>query len=41
MQPFITQAMPLTDALLNVIAHLPTKSLSATERDQPYRYPSG
>jgi cytosine/creatinine deaminase len=30
MQPFITQAMPLTDALLNVIAHLPTKSLSAT-----------
>src|SRR5215472_11025228 len=30
MQSFITQAMPLTDALLNVIAHLPTKSLSAT-----------
>ncbi len=30
MQPFITQSMPATDALLNVIAHLPTRSLSAT-----------
>jgi cytosine/creatinine deaminase len=30
MQPFITQSMPVGDALLNVIAHLPTKSLSAT-----------
>ena len=30
MQPFITQSMPTTEALLNVIAHLPTKSLSAT-----------
>ncbi len=30
MQAFITQAMPVTDALLNVIAHLPTRSLSAT-----------
>jgi creatinine deaminase len=30
MQAFITQSMPATDALLNVIAHLPSKSLSAT-----------
>ncbi len=30
MQPFITQSMQVTDALLNVIAHLPTKSLFAT-----------
>jgi len=30
MQPFITQSMQVTDALLNVVAHLPTKSLSAT-----------
>src|SRR5690349_20006578 len=30
MQAFITQSMPATDALLNVIAHLPTQSLSAT-----------
>jgi cytosine/creatinine deaminase len=30
MQPFITQSMAVSDALLNVIAHLPTKSLSAT-----------
>src|SRR3984957_9693129 len=30
MQAFITQSIPVTDALLNVIAHLPTKSLSAT-----------
>ncbi len=30
MPAFIMQAMPVTDALLNVIAHLPTKSLSAT-----------
>lgn len=27
---FITQDTPITDALLNLIAHLPTKSLSAT-----------
>jgi cytosine deaminase len=37
MQPFITQAMPLTDALLNVIAHLPTKSLSATVESRFFR----
>src|SRR5689334_18029597 len=30
MQPFITQSMPVSDALLNVIVHLPTRSLSAT-----------
>jgi cytosine deaminase len=30
MQAFITQSTPVTDALLTVIAHLPTKSLSAT-----------
>ena len=30
MQAFITQSTPATDALLNVIAHLPTKSLPAT-----------
>jgi creatinine deaminase len=30
MQPFITQTIPVSDALLNVIAHLPTRSLSAT-----------
>jgi cytosine/creatinine deaminase len=30
MQPFITQSLPVSDALLNVIAHLPTRSLSAT-----------
>lgn len=37
MQPFITQAIPLTDALLNVIAHLPTKSLSATVESRFFR----
>src|SRR5215471_13405326 len=37
MQPFITQAMPLTDALLNVIVHLPTKSLSATVESRFFR----
>src|SRR5215472_7718818 len=37
MQSFITQAMPLTDALLNVIVHLPTKSLSATVESRFFR----
>src|SRR5215475_15380164 len=30
MQAFITTATPVTDELLNLVAHLPTKSLAAT-----------
>jgi cytosine deaminase len=30
MKAFITAATPVTDELLNLVAHLPTKSLAAT-----------